>query len=102
VTWGAPTHLLCEGVVEEEVEVGSLGEDAAVTAEQGHREITLGVVLGRSLNIGRERETATTVANRDTTLLNVGPETLKAARRWVLGVHSWSRPLTGRESKFVT
>jgi hypothetical protein len=89
MTWGAPTHLLREGVVKEEVEADSRGE-AWCTLEQDHLETMLGLIVGYSQNMGQERENATHVANRDTTRLNVGPETLKAARRWVLGVHSWS------------
>jgi hypothetical protein len=81
---------------------GTQGEDVVLTTEQGHLETILGRTVGFSLNIGPGREDATHMAIRDITLLNLGPKTLKAARRWVLGVHSWSRPVMGRESKCFT
>jgi hypothetical protein len=73
-----------------------------VTIEGDHTETLLGHTLGDNLNMGPGRATVIHVASVGINLLNVGPKTLKAARGWVLGVHSWSRPVMARESKYVT
>jgi hypothetical protein len=94
MTWGAPMRSLCEGAVEVAVEAGNLVEGMPVTIEGDHTETLLGHTLGDNLNMGPGRATVIHVASVGINLLNVGSKTLKAARRWVLGV-AW-------ESKFVT